>query len=90
MVFRIEKDHLTCTLISCCVQLRFGMVNKHMSNTNVFEHSGKVYVIAENYVPQELDLHTLELLADWDFNGTWNQPSTSHPKVNSRPDDLLT
>ncbi|XP_004292849.1 PREDICTED: carotenoid 9,10(9',10')-cleavage dioxygenase 1-like [Fragaria vesca subsp. vesca] len=60
--------------------LRFGAVNKHMSNTNVFEHSGKVYTIAENYVPQEVDISTLETVCNWDVNGTWDRPFTSHPK----------
>lgn len=36
-------------------QLRFGEVNKHISNTNVFEHAGKMYSIAENHKPQEID-----------------------------------
>ena len=65
------------------LQLRFGVVNKHMSNTNVFEHSGKVYTIAENYVPQEVDISTLETICDWDVNGAWDRPFTSHPKVRS-------
>ncbi|PRQ27514.1 putative 9-cis-epoxycarotenoid dioxygenase [Rosa chinensis] len=60
--------------------LRFGTVIKHMSNTNVFEHSGKIYSIAENYLPQEVDISTLETICDWDVNGTWDRPFTSHPK----------
>ncbi|KAL6220132.1 hypothetical protein ACLB2K_007889 [Fragaria x ananassa] len=61
--------------------LRFGAVNEHMGNTNVFEHSGKVYAIAENYVPQEVDISTLETVCNWDVNGTWDRPFTSHPKI---------
>lgn len=68
--------------VLCRVQLRFGMVNKHMSNTNMFDHAGKIYVIAGNHVPQEVDLQTLDTLGDWQLSRTWNQPSTSHPKVN--------
>ncbi|KAM5572722.1 carotenoid 9,10(9',10')-cleavage dioxygenase 1-like [Rosa sericea] len=60
--------------------LRFGTVNKHMSNTNVFEHSGRIYSIAENYLPQEVDISTLETICDWDVNGTWDRPFSSHPK----------
>ena len=63
------------------VQLRFGKVDKYMSNTNVFEHSGKVYSISENHVPQEIDLSTLETLGDWDLSTAWNRPFSSHPKV---------
>ncbi|GMQ03445.1 hypothetical protein CsSME_00049239 [Camellia sinensis var. sinensis] len=60
--------------------MRFGKVNKDISNTNVFEHSGKFYTIAENHLPQEIDILTLETLGHWDANGAWNRPFTSHPK----------
>lgn len=62
-------------------QLRFGKVNKYISNTNVFEHSGKFYSIAENHIPQEIDILTLKTLGNWDAPGGWNRPFTSHPKV---------
>ncbi|XP_038699166.1 carotenoid 9,10(9',10')-cleavage dioxygenase 1-like isoform X2 [Tripterygium wilfordii] len=60
--------------------LRFGKVNKDFSNTNVFEHAGKFYSIAENYVPQMIDIFTLETLGDWSIDGSWNRPFTGHPK----------
>ncbi|XVF89187.1 hypothetical protein PTKIN_Ptkin19aG0109900 [Pterospermum kingtungense] len=60
--------------------LRFGKVNKCLSNTNVVEHSGKIYSIAENDLPQEINMFTLEVLGNWDVNGAWNRPFTSHPK----------
>ncbi|PNS92599.2 hypothetical protein POPTR_018G043000v4 [Populus trichocarpa] len=60
--------------------LRFGKVNKDLSNTNVFEHSGKFYSIAENHIPQEIDIFSLQTLGDWDINGTWHRPFNSHPK----------
>ncbi|XP_022731766.1 carotenoid 9,10(9',10')-cleavage dioxygenase 1-like [Durio zibethinus] len=59
--------------------LRFGEVNKQISNTNVFEHAGKIYSIAENHKPQEVNIITLETLHDWDINGAWNRPFSSHP-----------
>ncbi|KAI3468214.1 hypothetical protein Pfo_024877 [Paulownia fortunei] len=59
---------------------RFGLVNKYLSNTNVFEHSGKSYSVAENHIPQEIDILTLETRRNWDTNGAWNRPFTSHPK----------
>lgn len=65
-------------------QLRFGAVNKYFSNTNVFEHSGRVYSVTENYLPQEVDISTLETLSDWDVNGAWDRPFTGHPKVFSK------
>ncbi|KAF9681111.1 hypothetical protein SADUNF_Sadunf06G0191500 [Salix dunnii] len=61
--------------------LRFGKVNKDLSNTNVFEHSGKFYSIAENHLPQEIDIFSLQTLGDWDINGTWHRPFTAHPKT---------
>ncbi|PQQ04025.1 carotenoid 9 10(9 10)-cleavage dioxygenase 1 isoform X1 [Prunus yedoensis var. nudiflora] len=60
--------------------LRFGAANKYFSNTNVFEHSGRVYSVTENYLPQEVDISTLETLSDWDVNGAWDRPFTGHPK----------
>ncbi|XP_011019809.1 PREDICTED: carotenoid 9,10(9',10')-cleavage dioxygenase 1-like [Populus euphratica] len=60
--------------------LRFGKVNKYLSNTNVFEHSGKYYSVAENHMPQEINMFTLETLGNWDVNGAWDRPFTSHPK----------
>jgi carotenoid cleavage dioxygenase len=63
------------------MQLRFGKVNKYLSNTNVFEHSGKYYSVAENHMPQEINMFTLETLGNWDVNGAWDRPFTSHPKV---------
>ncbi|KAI3935755.1 hypothetical protein MKX01_032939 [Papaver californicum] len=60
--------------------LRFGKFNKVISNTNVFEHAKKFYSIAENYVPQEIDINTLKTLGNWDIDGTWDRPFTSHPK----------
>ncbi|XP_073055362.1 carotenoid 9,10(9',10')-cleavage dioxygenase-like isoform X1 [Primulina eburnea] len=60
--------------------LRFGLVDKYLSNTNVFEHSGKVYSVSENHIPQEIDPLTLETKGNWDINGSWNRPFTSHPK----------
>ncbi|OVA20277.1 Carotenoid oxygenase [Macleaya cordata] len=60
--------------------LRFGKFNKVISNTNVFEHARKFYSIAENYLPQEIDIITLETLDNWDINRAWNRPFTSHPK----------
>ncbi|CAK9144523.1 unnamed protein product [Ilex paraguariensis] len=44
--------------------LRLGKVNKYLSNTNVFEHSGKFYSISKNHIPQEINIFTLETLAD--------------------------
>ncbi|PNT68008.1 carotenoid 9,10(9',10')-cleavage dioxygenase 1 isoform X2 [Brachypodium distachyon] len=61
--------------------LRFGKPFQNYSNTSVFEHSGRVYTIAENNVPQEIDLQNLDTVGRHDFGGDWNTPCTSHPKV---------
>ncbi|KAK1438273.1 hypothetical protein QVD17_04079 [Tagetes erecta] len=70
--------------------LRFGMVNKNMSNTNVFEHGGKYYSISEDYVPQEIDLSSLENYGDWNISGAWSRPFTSHPKKVPGTGELVT
>ncbi|KAL5558680.1 hypothetical protein UlMin_034891 [Ulmus minor] len=70
--------------------LRFGKVNKYISNTNVFEHSGKFYSIAENHMPQEIDISTLETLGNWDLCPAWNRPFTSHPKIVPDTGELVT
>ncbi|PON94639.1 Carotenoid oxygenase [Trema orientale] len=69
--------------------LRFGKVNKYISNTNVFMHSGKLYSIAENHMPQEIDISTLETLGNWDLSPVWNRPFTSHPKRASGTGELV-
>nr|GMN69173.1 hypothetical protein TIFTF001_038222 [Ficus carica] len=43
-------------------------------------HSGKVYSVAENYIPQEIDISTLKTLGNMDLSGAWNRACTSHPK----------
>nr|GEZ87845.1 carotenoid 9,10(9',10')-cleavage dioxygenase 1-like [Tanacetum cinerariifolium] len=69
--------------------MRFGTVNKLLSNTSVFEHSGKYYAIAENHLPQEVDIRTLKTLGQWDFSESWNRPFTSHPKKTPGSGELL-
>ncbi|XP_015696503.1 carotenoid 9,10(9',10')-cleavage dioxygenase 1-like [Oryza brachyantha] len=61
--------------------MRFGKVNKDISNTNVFEHAGRVFAVAENHLPQEICIQNLETEDSWDINGEWDQPFTAHPKV---------
>lgn len=63
------------------MQLRFGKVNKDISNTNVFEHAGRVYAVAENHLPQEICIENLDTGDTWDIGGEWDRPFTAHPKV---------
>lgn len=79
----LRNLELICLISFVILQLRFGKVNKDISNTNVFEHSGKLYSVAENYIPQEINIFTLQNLGNWDVNGGWHRPFTSHPKVNT-------
>ncbi|KAJ7958564.1 carotenoid 9,10(9',10')-cleavage dioxygenase 1-like [Quillaja saponaria] len=86
----LEGDPLALLLSALLNEWRFGVANKHMSNTNVFEHAGKVYAITENYLPIEIDISTLETSSVWDVNGAWNRPFTSHPKRDPESGELVT
>ncbi|KAF8035836.1 hypothetical protein BT93_C1763 [Corymbia citriodora subsp. variegata] len=76
----IEGDPLAVLAAFSLNRIRLNADNKFLCNTSVFEHSGKLYAIAENYLPHEIDSQTLETFGVWDFNGDWNRPCTSHPK----------
>ncbi|KAL5074128.1 hypothetical protein RYX36_013112 [Vicia faba] len=69
--------------------LRSGTVNKYISNTNVFEHSGKFYSIAESHMPQEIDIFSLKTLNNWELSEAWNRPFTSHPKKAPTTEELV-
>lgn len=70
--------------------LRSGKVNKYISNTNVFEHSGKFYSVAESHMPQEIDIFSLKTLNNWELSAAWNRPFTSHPKKAPITGELVT
>ncbi|KAK7410378.1 hypothetical protein VNO78_01113 [Psophocarpus tetragonolobus] len=76
----VKGDSLAVLFSMLLNWLRFGQLNKDYSNTNVFEHAGKLYSVSENHTPQEIDIFTLNTLKYWDVNGTWNRPFASHPK----------
>lgn len=65
----------------CILQMRFGKAVKDDSNTNMFEHAGKLYAVSEQHLPYEIDASDLHTLKAWDVNGAWHHPFTSHPKV---------
>ncbi|KAL4194119.1 hypothetical protein AMTRI_Chr05g67100 [Amborella trichopoda] len=60
-----------------------------MNNTNVFEHGGKVFSIAENHLPYEIDISSLDTKDAWDINGAWDHPFTSHPKRDPQTGELV-
>jgi len=62
-------------------QLRFGKVNKDISNTNVFQHADRVFAVAENHLPQEICIQNLDTVNTWDLGGEWDRAFTAHPKV---------
>ncbi|MCD7458497.1 hypothetical protein HAX54_038384 [Datura stramonium] len=77
----IQGDSPAVLLAYLLNVLRFGVINKYLSNTNVFEHANKYYSIAENHMPQEIDIHSLQTLGNWKIpSGSWDRPFTSHPK----------
>ncbi|KAM3399237.1 hypothetical protein P3S68_002753 [Capsicum galapagoense] len=76
----MEGDALAVLMATLLNLLRFGVFHKYTSNTNVFEHAKKYYSIAENHMPQEINIQTLETLGNWTVNGAWNQSFTAHPK----------
>lgn len=86
-----EGDPLAALAASFFNVLIFGRENKIMSNTNVFEHGGKLYSVAENYVPQEIDVTSLQTYGNWNpTTGAWSRPFTSHPKKVPGTGELVT
>ncbi|KAJ7965952.1 carotenoid 9,10(9',10')-cleavage dioxygenase 1-like [Quillaja saponaria] len=85
----LEGDSLALLASLLLNKLRFGIETKHLTNTNVFEHAGKVYAITDNYLPLEVDISTLETFSVWNVNGTWNRAFTSHPKRDPESGELV-
>ncbi|RCV11293.1 hypothetical protein SETIT_2G174500v2 [Setaria italica] len=77
----IEGDSAAIIAAYIFNYMRFGKVNKDISNTNVFEHAGRVFAVAENHLPQEICTGNLDTGDTWDIGGEWNRPLTAHPKV---------
>ncbi|KAG0448224.1 hypothetical protein HPP92_027919 [Vanilla planifolia] len=76
----IEGDAPAVVAAYLLNQLRFGKAIKDLSNTNVFELSGRAFSITENHLPHEIDLSSLETLGTWDLNGAWNRSFMAHPR----------
>ncbi|KAL6846362.1 hypothetical protein ACP4OV_023810 [Aristida adscensionis] len=77
----IEGDSAAIIAAYILNYLRFGKVNKDISNTNVFEHAGRVYSVAENHLPHEICIENLSTGNTWNIGGEWDRPFTAHPKV---------
>lgn len=85
----IEGDSYAILLAYLLNVMRFGTVNKLLSNTSVFEHSGKYYSVSENHMPQEIDIRTLKTIGNWDVDESWNRPFTAHPKKTPGSGELV-
>ncbi|CAN6217312.1 unnamed protein product [Urochloa humidicola] len=86
----IEGDSTAIIAAYIFNYLRFGKVNKDISNTNVFEHAGRVFAVAENHLPQEIYIDNLDTGNTWDIGGEWDRPFTAHPKVAPGTGELVT
>uniref|UniRef100_A0A0D9X788 Uncharacterized protein n=1 Tax=Leersia perrieri TaxID=77586 RepID=A0A0D9X788_9ORYZ len=76
-----KGDNIATMVAGILNKLRFGKGNRNYSNTNVFQHAGRVFSSAENDNPHEIDLENLGTLCSWDVGGDWNMPFTAHPKI---------
>ncbi|OEL19481.1 Carotenoid 9,10(9',10')-cleavage dioxygenase [Dichanthelium oligosanthes] len=86
----IEGDSAAIIAAYIFNYLRFDKVNKDISNTNVFEHAGRVFAVAENHLPQEICIDNLDTGHTWDIGGEWDRPFTAHPKVAPGSGELVT
>ncbi|OAY54225.1 carotenoid 9,10(9',10')-cleavage dioxygenase 1 [Manihot esculenta] len=86
----VEGDSLAVSAAILLNMMRYGLPTKNYQNINAFVHSGKLYTTTDNYPALEIDMHTLESLDNWDFNGAWKGPFTSHPKVAPGSGELVT
>lgn len=57
----------------------------HHPNTNVVPHSGRLFALAENMPPFEMDPTTLESKGLWDYDGKMvGMSTTAHPKIDAK------
>lgn len=60
-------------------------VPNHAPNTNVVLHAGRLWAMAENMPPFEMDPRTLESKGLWDYDGKMlGLSTTAHPKIDGR------
>ncbi len=59
-------------------------------NTNAVAHSGRLFAMAENVPPFELDPVTLESKGFWDYDGKMlGVATTAHPKIDGRTGQMV-
>ena len=57
----------------------------HSPNTNIVPHGGRLFAMAENMPPFEMDPETLESRGLWDYDGKMlGVSTTAHPKIDGK------
>ncbi|MDJ0790008.1 MAG: carotenoid oxygenase family protein [Myxococcota bacterium] len=57
----------------------------HSPNTNIVPHGGRLFAMAENMPPFEMDPETLESKGMWDYDGKMlGMSTTAHPKIDGK------
>lgn len=57
----------------------------HAPNTNIVPHAGRLFALAENMPPFEMDPVSLESMGLWDYDGKMlGLSTTAHPKIDAR------
>ncbi|MFK7894800.1 MAG: carotenoid oxygenase family protein [Myxococcota bacterium] len=60
-------------------------MSSHQPNTNIVAHAGRLFALAENMPPFELDPETLESKGLWDYDGKMlGISTTAHPKIDGK------
>jgi len=61
------------------------MVPNHSPNTNIVPHAGRLFALAENMPPFEMDPTSLASIGLWDYDGKMlGVSTTAHPKIDGR------
>ncbi len=61
------------------------LVPNHSPNTNVVPHAGRLFALAENMPPFEMDPKSLASIGLWDYEGKMlGVSTTAHPKIDGR------
>ncbi len=61
------------------------LLPSHAPNTNVVPHAGRLFAMAENMPPFEMDPKTLESKGLWEYDGKMvGMSTTAHPKIDGK------
>ena len=60
-------------------------IPSHSPNTNIVSHAGRLFALAENMPPFEMDPETLASKGLWEYDGKMlGMSTTAHPKIDGR------